>query len=178
MARLNGVVLERPPIRGGFAILERTWQDGDTIELRLPMPLRGLERPAGALGIARGPLILALQVGEEWTRLPDSTGLGDWEVRPTSAWNYALVANPDREPERYEVERTAVGEMPFGGTDPAITVRTHGYRVPGWTLVRNSAGPLPRDPVGSGGPPEPITLIPYGCARLRIAEFPFQPATE
>ena len=105
MARLNGVVLERPPIRGGFAILERTWQDGDTIELRLPMPLRGLERPAGALGIARGPLILALQVGEEWTRLPDSTGLGDWEVRPTSAWNYALAANPDREPERCEVER-------------------------------------------------------------------------
>lgn len=170
--RLNGVALEQPPGPGGFAILERTWQGGDRVELILPMRPRGLERPEGAMGIALGPLILALQVGEAWTRIPDSVGLGDWEVRPTSPWNYALAASPEHEPEGYQLERTAVGERPFSGTDPAIKVRTLGYRVPGWTLVRNSAGPLPKDPADEGEHPEPITLVPYGCARLRIAEFP------
>jgi hypothetical protein len=44
--------------------------------------------------------------------------------------------------------------------------------VPSWTLVDNSAGPVPESPVTIDTPVEPIELIPYGCARLRITELP------
>jgi len=47
----------------GYAILRRTWQGGDTIELTLPMEVRaiiGEHTNAGKAAFSRGPLILAL----------------------------------------------------------------------------------------------------------------------
>jgi hypothetical protein len=171
--RINGERQDVQDSGPGFVVLQRTWQDGDTVELTLPMPVRSIARPEGALGVALGPLVFALQIGEEWTRIPDTPGFGDWEVRPTTAWNYALAADPEREPGRYRVERAPVGPLPFDGSQAPIRIHTEGHRVPGWDLVQNSAGPLPRDLAGAEQVAEPITLIPYGCARLRVAEFPF-----
>jgi len=31
---------------------------------------------------------------------------------------------------------------------------------------------LPAEPVASGGAPEMITLIPYGCTKFRVSMFP------
>ena len=49
-------------------------------------------------------------------------------------------------------------------------------RVPWWTLYGNEAGPLPyvvkRHYRGLDMPEETVTLVPYGCTTLRIAEFP------
>jgi uncharacterized protein len=170
--RVNGEALDLYDAESGFVVLQRAWRDGDTVELTLPMPVRSIARPAGAIGVAMGPLVFALQVGEEWTRLPGSQGFGDWEVRPISPWNYALAANPDHVPEQYRVERAAVGRMPFDGQQAPIRIHTQGYRVPDWRLVQNAAGPLPSNVAAVARVAEPITLIPYGCARLRIAEFP------
>jgi hypothetical protein len=39
-------------------------------------------------------------------------------------------------------------------------------------MYMNSAGPLPQSPVKSSEPIEELTLIPYGCAKLRITELP------
>lgn len=35
-----------------------------------------------------------------------------------------------------------------------------------------SAAQVPLSPVRSDSPEETVELIPYGCSRLRIAEFP------
>ncbi len=51
-----------------------------------------------------------------------------------------------------------------------ITAR--GMKIPEWTLKDNSADIPPLSPVKPEGDTEIITLIPYGCARLRITEFP------
>ncbi|GHO89817.1 hypothetical protein KSZ_78230 [Dictyobacter formicarum] len=158
----------------GFISIQRTWHSGDSIELYLPMEVRELPRPQGATGIALGPLVFALHIGEEWTRLPDTPGFGDWEVRPRTPWNYGLTVPANQAlSDIYHVERGPLSMPPFGQEQTAVRIHTNGYKLPEWTLVQNSAGPLPLNPVVTAdNMSEPITLIPYGCARLRIAEFP------
>jgi hypothetical protein len=45
-------------------------------------------------------------------------------------------------------------------------------KIPEWTMKNNSADVPPLSPVKPEGDVEIITLVPYGCARLRITEFP------
>jgi hypothetical protein len=45
-------------------------------------------------------------------------------------------------------------------------------KIPEWTMKDNSADDPPISPVKPEGDIESITLVPYGCARLRITEFP------
>jgi hypothetical protein len=157
----------------GFATIEHLWRDGDAIELVLPMRIRAIQRPHGAMGMALGPLVFGLEVAEAWMRLPASRGFGDWEVRPRTPWNYALEVDPERPGSLGRVERRDVAGPPFGHNQAAVRIQARGYRVPDWQLVRNSAGPVPASPVTPSTEAEPVTLLPYGCARLRIAEFPY-----
>ncbi len=173
---VNSSAEEAPEEEDGFITLRRAWRDGDTVELTLPMSVRAVARPDGATGVARGPLLFALEIGEEWSRLPGSPGFGDWEVRPTTPWNYALAPDWDRgiaDSERAPaIETSAPGMPPFEHDQAPVRLRVRGHRLPGWELVHNSAAPPPVSPVTTDTPPESLTLIPYGCARLRIAEFP------
>jgi hypothetical protein len=136
------------------------------------MPIRALQRPRGAIGVALGPLVFGLKIAEDWTRIPGSPGFGDWEVRPRTPWNYALEMNPERPGSLGRVQRREVGSPPFGHDQAAVHIQARGFRVPDWQLVRNSAGPVPASPVTPSTEAEAVTLLPYGCARLRIAEFP------
>ncbi len=171
--RLNGRESAVGSAEEGFVTVQRAWAEGDTIELALPMPVRAVDRPGGAIGIAMGPLIFGLVIDEEWTRLPGSRGFGDWEVRPRTPWNYALELDPARPDAACRVEWRGVGRPPFGHDQAAVRIHATARRVPGWDLTRNSAGPPPPSPVVASTPAEPVTLLPYGCARLRIAEFPY-----
>jgi len=60
--RVNGELV-RPRFEKGFAIVTREWQDGDTLELNLPMPVRYsvCDEKVGAnvdrIAITRGPLV-------------------------------------------------------------------------------------------------------------------------
>jgi hypothetical protein len=156
---------------GEYTQVRRAWRDGDTLDLELPMRIRGIGRPQGRVGVARGPLIFALQIGEAWTRIPGSPGFGDWEIRPTTPWNYALGADPVRHPELFQVDVRPIAPMPFDLAGAAVRITTIGHRVRGWEVQQNSAGPVPCPP-DVDPRPEQIVLVPYGCARLRIAEFP------
>jgi hypothetical protein len=45
--------------------------------------------------------------------------------------------------------------------------------LPGWRQEANGmVGEAPEGPVQSDEPEETVTLIPMGCARLRISAFP------
>lgn len=60
---LNGQAVEAGEMRGGYVHLKREWQNGDRLELDLPMQVRALHaHPAvkadlGRVALARGPLI-------------------------------------------------------------------------------------------------------------------------
>ncbi len=169
---VNGRDEDVPSPHGGFVTLRRAWCEGDVVELALPMAVRAIPRPRGAVGVARGPLVFALEIGEEWARLPATAGFGDWEARPTTPWNYALALDPADPGAALAVEQGTVGTPPFGHAQAPVRLRARGYRVPDWGLADNSAGPPPASPLRTEGVAEPIALIPYGAARLRIAEFP------
>jgi len=63
---VNGTELE-VPIEDGFAIIDREWQPGDRVNLRLPMPVRitechpAVEANRGRIALSRGPLVLCAE---------------------------------------------------------------------------------------------------------------------
>ena len=96
---------------GTFHVIDRTWHDGDTLELTLPMDLRVERRFHNAASILRGPLVLALRMGEEFRLLSGAPPHGDWEVHPTTPWNYGLVLHGG--PASFSLREHAVGAVPF-----------------------------------------------------------------
>jgi len=130
-----------------------------------------------SVAVERGPLVYSSKIGEDWRKAqgkmknPAIPPAADWEVHPTTAWNYALAINLQKP--RAEVSEKAVGKMPFSVEGAPIEIRVKGRRVPQWTLVNGSAGPLPISPVTSSDPEETLTLIPYGSAKLRVTAFPY-----
>lgn len=66
-ATLNGRPLDALAAPGGYLQLDRTWRDGDTLELRLPMTLRTEALPDAPerQAVMFGPLVLAGRLGTE-----------------------------------------------------------------------------------------------------------------
>jgi hypothetical protein len=157
---------------GTFHRVEREWQEGTTIALRLPMPVRVRRGYHGSVSIERGPLVYALRVGTDWKLLKGKPPFADWEVYPTTPWNYALQLDVQRPERSVTFERRAIEARPFSPEGAPVLARVHGRRLPGWTIEKNAAAAPPQGPVESDQPLEELTLVPYGCTSLRVTEFP------
>lgn len=53
-----------------------------------------------------------------------------------------------------------MGGNPFLGNQAPVVARAKARRIPGWTLVNGSVGPLPPSHVQSNEPDEEVKLIP------------------
>jgi glycosyl hydrolase family 127 (putative beta-L-arabinofuranosidase)/beta-L-arabinofuranosidase (glycosyl hydrolase family 127) len=157
---------------GSFHRIEREWRAGDAVELVFPMRLRVSRWYQDSAAIERGPLVYSLKIGEGWRKLRDKSPAADWEVYPTTSWNYGLLLDVSRPESSIEVREKPIGDYPFSPDGAPVELVAHGRRIPQWKLVNGSAAPPPVSPIESSEPIETLTLIPYGSAKLRITAFP------
>jgi len=162
---------------GTFHAIEREWRGSVGIDLRFPMKARTSRRYNESVAVERGPLVYSLRIGETWTRVNADKPQrelphGDFEVRPSTPWNYGLIVDEADPSRTLAFEERPVGQKPFSPEGAGMAAKAKGRRLPWWKLEHGWAGEIPPGPQSSQEPVEDLTLIPYGCAKLRVTEFP------
>jgi hypothetical protein len=155
-----------------FQRIEREWQKGDRVEIVLPMKVRTIAGFNGSISVERGPLVYSLGIGESWCRLKQTGPVTDYEIYPTSAWNYGLRVDASDPAGSFQVTEGPVARQPFDRATPPVKIQVKARRLPQWVISDDSAAAPPQSPVVARGQDEMVTLIPYGAARLRITSFP------
>jgi hypothetical protein len=180
---------------GSTVKLFNKWKDGDQINIDIPLDLRYENRYNNSVSLLRGPLYFSLRIEKEFKKTKinyDNFGYKgsiDWEILPKSDWNYGILIDKENPERNVSVAVNPIGRYPFADygdmvwsadsgaylkwiQDAPVVIKTHGIKIPGWVIKNNSADIPPLSPVKPDGDPEIITLVPYGCARLRVTEFP------
>ncbi len=157
----------------GFARLEREWKQGDTVQITFPMQPRVVVGFNQSVSVERGPLVFAYNIGQDWLKLRDRGMTADWQVYPTSRWNYALAVDPSAPSQKIEVTENALTDRPFAVAGAATELHVKARLLPTWVATEGVAGTLAESPVESAEHDETITLVPYAAAKLRITSFPW-----
>ena len=184
---------------GTFIKIRRTFRHNDRIILILPMELKLSRWPKGGVGIERGPLVYALGIREKWEIDKDdpnqSKEFPAWNLYPASDWNYALALDPQNLDDQIEVVHHPAQLNPWSVDTAPIELRVPARRVRQWKIIKKKTidsyvgrgvtervrgnfaftPPLP-DPRSLARrlakKIETISLVPYGCTKLRITIFP------
>jgi hypothetical protein len=172
------------PAPGTFHRVEREWSGETVVKLVLPMQPASQRRYNGSIALERGPLVYSLKIGEAWRQInQDVPGReaphADYEVHPTTEWNYGLVVDEEDLASSITFEDRPMGDCPFSPKGAPIEATVSGRQIPGYDVASGWAGELPYkgassswEKVSSDEPLTELTLIPYGCTNLRITEFP------
>lgn len=182
--------------KGGTTVrLFSRWDPDDVITMEIPMNIRFEKRYNNSFSVLRGPLYFSLRIEKEFRSVKLNydnfgyKGTADWEIYPLSPWNYGLMIDLTNPTRGFEVTENKPGVYPFADkgdmiwspdsvkhiryqNDAAVIIKTRGMLIPSWSLKYNSADIPPASPVKPESAAEIIQLVPYGCAKLRITEFP------
>jgi len=188
---LNGKELQTKAEPGKYVKLDRSWNNGDHITLRLPRKIKVRTWVANhnSVSVDYGPLTFSLKIGENYiekstaenvqhdSKWQEGANAKDWpsyEIYPTTAWNYGLVLNEDKA-SSFEIATKPWPEdnFPFTPESAPIIIRAKAKKIPEWKIGEYGlVGELMDGPVQSDETLETVELIPMGAARLRISSFP------
>jgi hypothetical protein len=180
------------PQAGTLHRVDRIWHSRDCVILSLPMKIRTERRYKDAVAVLRGPLYFALKIGGDYRQLRHYfKGSADWEIRPTTTWNVGLVLDTENPEKSFQLRRNPIQVLPFVGQgepvfmpgaedftdwdkEEPVVLTARARVIPEWGMDPKwaSAADPPESPVRVDGKDFEVELIPYGCSRLRIAEFP------
>ena len=177
IVEINGKEAKLQTQPRSFIIIERRWSNGDNVNLTLPMSitLTKWEKNKNCISVNRGPLTYSLKIGEKYVRAGGTDEWPAWEIHPTTDWNYGLIINEADPASSFELVRKSWPEdnQPFEAKVAPIQLRTKAKKIPAWKKDHlGMVGKIQDSPVKSDEPTETVTLIPMGCARLRISAFP------
>jgi len=160
-----------------YVLIDREWSNGDKVNITLSMKtsIRTWTKNKNSVSVDRGPLTYSLKIGESYVRNGGTDKWPAWEVHPTTAWNYGLVIDKNNPASSFRAVRNPWPEdnQPFRADAAPVELRCHAKKIPQWRLDElGLVGPLQQSPVKSDESKEEVTLVPMGCARLRISAFP------
>ncbi len=175
--KINGRREPSLPRAKGFVTLDRSWKNGDVVTLQLPMhvEVRKWEKNKNAVSVSYGPLSYSLKIGEKWQRYGHNETWPEFEVFPTTDWNYGLVLSQRNPANSFKVVKKPgpIAAQPFTPESAPIELRAQARKIPGWKQDRlGLVGKLQASPIKSTEPIQTVSLIPMGAARLRITSFP------
>lgn len=168
---VGGEAVPVAPERGHVTIT-RDWSGGEDVTLVLPMQARVLRRERQAATVRLGPLVMVLSPGEKWIAVEDAPGFGEWEIHRRGSWNEALRDLDLAASWEIDREKPAPAPWSLTRTGAPVVLHASGARAPQWRMAGAQADVPPASPVFERGTDDDLTLVPYGCARLRITEFP------
>ena len=159
-----------------YVVLDRNWNDGDTVTAQLPMTVavRTWAKNGNAVSVDYGPLTFSLKIGEKYVRYGGASG---WPSRKSSPRRRGTMGwCSTRTTQRASSRLSARRPGPISHSRPTaypLPLKARAKKLPGWTLDRTGlVAKLRPSPVRSDEPEETVTLIPMGAARLRITAFP------
>jgi hypothetical protein len=174
---LNGrpVKVEAKPLN--FIVLNRSWKNGDQVDLQLPkhLAVRTWAKNDNSVSVDYGPLSFSLLIREQWQPYGSNDAWPEYQVFPASDWNYGLVLNSSHPEESLEVVRRPgpLPAQPFTQDAGPILLKVKARKIPAWKQDwYGMVGKLQPSPAKSSEPVETVTLVPMGAARLRISSFP------
>ena len=195
---VNGERVGVSAVPRSYVRLERTWSAGDRVEIDMPMEITLTQWPRnGSVTVDRGPLSYSLKIGERWQRHGGTEQWPEWEVFPATSWNYGLVIDTQNPRTSLRLkEKETVADQPWTVEAAPIEIVARMKRIPNWglqetiqelsapklqssgqhiphfKLLKGTVQELQTGPIHSAEPEEEMTLIPMGCARLRMSCLP------
>jgi hypothetical protein len=144
-----------------------------TVLLTLPMEFYVTRRYNNAVSIYYGPILFALDIPANWTELAHyAFNSSDWQALPIGPWAFAINISDTNPAEYLKMTQRAMGKYPFSELGSPYVVTAEGKPLEGWGVYFGAAEPPPVSPISSTHPSQPLTLLPFGATKLRIAELP------
>ena len=161
-----------------WIVLKKLWQNNDSVKVILPMKIKVKfwEKNKNGVSIYMGPLVFSLKIKEKWIKYGGSEQFPAYQVFPDSPWNYALIIDKLDPESTIKITKKVdkLAYQPFSSENAPLELTAKAKKLPGWKLEDNGIiAQLPQSPVQTKEPVEEITLIPMGCARLRVSVFPY-----